>query len=138
MSNLQWQVIGCVLYADPIGLASNGCPLNWTVIQLYTKLFNWDSFKGNKAFIGMSFILSCSAPLGSSSRLMIYYYYCCVGGKFKVYEYCKLMFPNTQTMQATSTHRKGSSRFMVYCQRANPPASATWCSWQQQDVSNQK
>ena len=51
------RVIGFVLHSEKIEISSGkqGFTKDWALIELYNEMFDWDTFQGNKVYVGMSF-----------------------------------------------------------------------------------
>ena len=66
MTNPDQRIIGFVLHVEPIVVADgpNQFTRDWALIQLYNEKINWDTFLGNKVYIGMYPILFCTFSVG--------------------------------------------------------------------------
>ena len=53
-TNPDRRIIGFVLHTEPVVFSDepNGYPRDWGFIQLYKEKFDWDTFCGNKVYVG--------------------------------------------------------------------------------------
>ena len=67
-ADLEERVIGFVLHAEPISDGPNKLTRDWAFIQLYKEMIDWDTFLGNKVYIG-------TFPISSRSFSLADYYH---------------------------------------------------------------
>ena len=60
------RIIGFVLHAEPIVAVDGPYPFtrDWALIELYNDKIDWNTFLGNKVYIGTFLFSSCGSSFG--------------------------------------------------------------------------
>ena len=89
-TNPDKRIIGFILHADPISVSNkpHGFTLDWAFIELYNEKIDWDTFPGNKVYIGMFPHL-----VPQSQFQLLADYDIPVGGNLSPSDFGKFMFP---------------------------------------------
>ena len=69
------RIVGFVLHCEPIAVSYGpyGFTRDWALIELDDNMFDWDKFKGNKIYVGKSFLLILSLEADNFSFLFLSY-----------------------------------------------------------------